>query len=165
MIIRNHDGGFTLLEALVTVVIVSIGLLGLLALQTASLVNTQLSAARTQATLGADNIADRMRANRTGVADNAYDGFDHPAENTSPGKSCRDGKICNSSEMAAFDAYEWDRSLGPPRLPNGEGALKCIEKDGSACLRYRIVIRWTERDHVDAADDHALQTFETVVQP
>lgn len=166
---QAYSAGFTLLEALVTLVIVSIGLLGLLGLQTVSIVNTQVSAARTQATFAADNIADRMRANKAGVADDAYDGIDHPSADGEPAQMCDDGSSCTAAEMATYDAYIWDQALGSPQsgLPGGQGAIECIENDGSACLRYRVIVRWQEREPNDSGGvgDATTRTFETVVQP
>lgn len=149
--------GFTLLEVLVTIVIVSIGLLGLLGLQTVSLVNTQISAARSQASVAADNMADRIRANPAGD----YDDVAHPASGPTPDAQCASGTTCQPDEMAAFDAWEWDRSLSNYKnksgkqvtglLPNGRGYIDCIQHEEpgnneSNCLSYRMTIAWRERD-------------------
>jgi type IV pilus assembly protein PilV len=55
--------GFTLLEVLVAVVILAIGILGLVGLQTSSLKQNQNAAARTVATDYANAIVDKMRSN------------------------------------------------------------------------------------------------------
>jgi type IV pilus assembly protein PilV len=60
--------GFSLLEVLVTLVIVSLGLLGISALIGNSLKYNQSAYARTQATWFANQIIDEMRANRTTAA-------------------------------------------------------------------------------------------------
>ena len=60
----DRISGFTLLEVLVALVILSIGLLGLAGLQAASLRYNHSSYLRSQATLIAYDIVDRMRANR-----------------------------------------------------------------------------------------------------
>ena len=162
--------GFTLLEALVTIVIVSIGLLGLLGLQTVSIVNTQVSASRTQATFAADNIADRMRANRAGVDSNAYDGLNHQSANGSK-PNCENGNSCSPAQMARYDAFVWDEALGSSQagLPQGQGAIACIETavTGSGCVRYRVTISWQERqpDQTSGTGTPTTQSFETVVQP
>ena len=56
---RLQNSGFTLVEVLVTLVILSVGLLGIAALQTASLRNNLDSAMRSQASLLAADIAVR----------------------------------------------------------------------------------------------------------
>ena len=55
--------GFTLIEILVTVVVLAIGLLGLAGLQAAGLSFSSTAAQRSQATSLAYDIIDRMRAN------------------------------------------------------------------------------------------------------
>ncbi|HLE93281.1 MAG TPA: type IV pilus modification protein PilV, partial [Sulfuricaulis sp.] len=55
--------GFSLIEVLVALLVLSIGLLGLAALQTTSLQYNTGSYFRTQATFLAYDIIDRMRAN------------------------------------------------------------------------------------------------------
>jgi type IV pilus assembly protein PilV len=55
--------GFTLIEVLVTIVVVSIGLLGLAGLQINGLRANVSSEARSKATLLANDIIERMRAN------------------------------------------------------------------------------------------------------
>ncbi len=60
----NKQAGFSLLEVLITMLIVSFGLLGIAGLVITSLKNTQGSYARSQASLLANDIIDRMRANR-----------------------------------------------------------------------------------------------------
>jgi type IV pilus assembly protein PilV len=55
--------GFTLVETLVALVVLSIGLLGVAGLQLLGLRGNMSAAARTQATYFADDIIDRMRAN------------------------------------------------------------------------------------------------------
>src|SRR3569833_1196581 len=63
-----RERGFTLVEALVALVVLSIGLLGVAALQFASLKAKHDSATRTQAVYLADAIIDRMRTNPTAVS-------------------------------------------------------------------------------------------------
>jgi type IV pilus assembly protein PilV len=69
---RQHRG-FTLIESLVALVVLSIGLLGVAALQLASLQANYGSSQRTQATFLAQDIVDRMRVNRDAAIAGAYD--------------------------------------------------------------------------------------------
>jgi type IV pilus assembly protein PilV len=55
--------GFTLVETLVALVVLSVGLLGVAGLQIFGLRGNMSAASRTQATYFADDIIDRMRAN------------------------------------------------------------------------------------------------------
>ena len=62
-----HQRGVTLIEILVTLIVLSVGLLGLAALQSFSLQAGQVSLLRTQATNFAYEVADHARANRSVV--------------------------------------------------------------------------------------------------
>src|SRR3954468_10503669 len=67
-----RERGFTLVEALVALVVLSIGLLGIAGLQLTSLKANHGSATRTQAVYLAYDIIDRMRANRQAAMDGSY---------------------------------------------------------------------------------------------
>ena len=60
--------GVTLLEVLISIVVLSIGLLGYAGLQTVSLKNNTSAFQRSQATMLTYDIVDRMRANRPNLA-------------------------------------------------------------------------------------------------
>ncbi len=61
----RKQNGFTMLEVLITIVIISLGLLGIAGIIANSLKNNQSSHARSQASWLANDMIDRMRANRT----------------------------------------------------------------------------------------------------
>lgn len=61
---RTASAGFSLIEVLITLIVLAIGLLGFALLQTMSLRYTQSANARTQATNLAYDLLDQMRSNR-----------------------------------------------------------------------------------------------------
>jgi len=63
----NQSNGFTLIEVLITVVILSIGLLGMAGIQIQGLRGTTSSTVRSQATILANDIAERIRMNQDGM--------------------------------------------------------------------------------------------------
>src|SRR5687768_17421752 len=65
--------GFTLVEVLVTVVLISVGLLGLAALQLTTLRGNHDAYARSQASILAANILDCMRTNPMAFRHGSYD--------------------------------------------------------------------------------------------
>ena len=71
--------GFTMLEVLVAILVVSLGLLGLAGLQTVGLRNNTSSAQRTIATQLAYDIADRMRGNYAGFLSGDYNYLNYGA--------------------------------------------------------------------------------------
>ena len=110
--------GFTMLEVLVAILVLSLGLLGLAGLQTVGLRNNTASAQRTIATQLAYDIADRMRANYNSVMAGDYDYANYsgtPAGastyangiNTS---TCTPG-VCTSALIAKQDLYDWNQQI------------------------------------------------------
>ena len=71
--IDRRQSGTTLLEVLITVVLVSVGLLGLAGLQLATVQNTNSAGERFEATTLAQDILERMRANRLRALNGEYD--------------------------------------------------------------------------------------------
>ncbi|MEX0731358.1 MAG: type IV pilus modification protein PilV [Aquisalimonadaceae bacterium] len=69
---RDAQQGFSLLEVLVAILILSIGLLGLAGLQAASLRANQNAYFTSQSNLLAYDIVDRMRANRQAAQNGGY---------------------------------------------------------------------------------------------
>lgn len=132
--IRNNRAqrGFTLLEVLVALVVLSIGLLGLSGLQTSSLRNNHSAFLRSQATLLATDIMDRMRANRDAATGGDYD-IDYGATPTAV--TCTGS--CTAVAVAQMDVDEWIDYV--ERLPGGEGDIN-VDAAGIA----EIKIRWVD---------------------
>lgn len=66
--LANSQRGVTLLEVLISIVVLSVGLLGYAGLQTLSMKNNTSAFQRSQATMLTYDIVDRMRANRQNLA-------------------------------------------------------------------------------------------------
>ena len=113
--------GVGLIEILITLVITSIGLLGLAGLQVSGLRNNQFAYNRTQAIILATDISDRMRANSEAVIAGDY----VQATNNIAYNTCLTTSGCSTNEMAKNDTYLW-HGLIVDRLPLGDG-LVCID--------------------------------------
>lgn len=70
---RKTQSGLSLLEVLVSIVVLAIGLLGLAGLQMTALKSGHSAYMRSQATVLAYDLADRMRASRVAALAGAYD--------------------------------------------------------------------------------------------
>ncbi|MDX9741032.1 MAG: type IV pilus modification protein PilV [Gammaproteobacteria bacterium] len=146
---RQH--GFTLIEVLITVVVLAIGLLGLAGLQLNGLRFTHSAYQTSQATIAAYDIIDRMRVNRLAAESGSYDialGATPTAANCSG-----TGVNCSPATLASADLTEWKQSIAA-LLPSGDGA---VQRNGSAFL---VTIRW---DDSRGENDPKELTVETVL--
>lgn len=66
--LQCNQRGVTLLEVLISIVVLSVGLLGYAGLQTVSMKNNTSAFQRSQATMLTYDIVDRMRANKPNLA-------------------------------------------------------------------------------------------------
>ena len=117
---RNRQSGFTLIEVLVSVVVLSIGLVGVAGLQAVSLKNNQSAFMRSQATALAYDMADRMRANVLSATTGLYD---PTAAATTSG--CTSTSGCSEQQMAENDLAEWNAAIAT-YLPMGQGYV-CVD--------------------------------------
>lgn len=121
--IGRQQSGFTLIEVMVSVLVLSIGLVGVAALQGVSLKNTQSAFMRSQATALAYDVADRMRANVLSARIGLYNSgsYDPPAKVT----SCKSTTGCTAQKMAENDLAEWNAAIAT-YLPMGQGVV-CVD--------------------------------------
>lgn len=152
----QKQGGFTMTEVLVTMVVLAIGLLGMAGLQVTGLRNNQTAYYRSQATLLAYDLADRMRANRAGVASGDYVAAVAALPTTTPNSSCTTNTGCTTTQMAQNDVAEWQAVLSTV-LPLGQGDLV------AAGTGYTISLTWD--DSKDGAVDGNDPTFQMGFQP
>ena len=126
--------GVTLIEVLVAVVILSLGFLATTRMQILGMRYNQGAFFKSQASIMATDIADRMRANLVGVTDNHYDDADTSSLPTDP--DCMSSG-CSPEELADLDIVQWGNSIQSV-LPEGKGT---ITVSGGM---YEIQVSWKE---------------------
>jgi type IV pilus assembly protein PilV len=140
--------GFSLMEVLVALLVLSIGLLGLAALQTTGLKFNHQSYERTQATLQAYDIFDSIRANKNNNSVTNTT-FDSVALNAQPGTTNCASVTCTDNEMAQYNIRQWNIANNN-LLPEGKGAICRGTFTGFNCTVggavYRVAIQWKEND-------------------
>ena len=117
--------GATLIEVLVALLVLSIGLLGVAALQVNALTTNQSAHVRSQASVLAYDIADRMRANRVVALAGGY--------NTTYAAT-----IASPAALNEIDLANWKAALANT-LPTGEGELATV---GNIAV---IRVRWSDK--------------------
>lgn len=121
MTLNHKQKGLGLIEVLVSVLVLAVGLLGVAALQTQSIRFNHEAYLRTQATVLANDIADRMRTNRAlAIGSNSY----KLAFSDSPTASASlcEANPCSAGDIAAYDFTQWRANIANA-LPNGKGAV------------------------------------------
>lgn len=146
--------GLSMIEILVTVVVLSIGLLGLAGLQLTGLKYNHSAYLRSQATLLASDVIDRMRANRDAARSGSYDIAIGTA--ATAGACTGVGTNCTPAEMAAADLAEWKQDLRS-LLPGGDGAISRTINGNE--VRFTITIQWDDTRGETAATQLPVETI------
>lgn len=133
----KHEKGLSLIEVLVTLLITSVGLLGLAALQARSLQFNHGAYLRSQANILAYDMADRMRLNKDDARANLYN------------ISMSDGAP-TAANIVTTDQNQW-LTLIAATLPAGDGAVNCAS---NICT---LIIQWREAGR-DADDSFTYKT-------
>ena len=107
-LISARSRGFTLVEMLVALVVLSIGMLGIAGLFTVSLRSGGSAIQRMQAVNLATDIADRIRANRRAAG--AYNAT-ATAMGTDKGCIGASASVCSKEDMAATDIFVWKNAI------------------------------------------------------
>ena len=145
---KARPRGASLIEASVALVIFAVGLLGVAALYAQSRAAERATDVRARAVLLAADLAERMRANRAGVA-----GYDDARSGAgSFGLLCQAGSACGPLQMARFDKAQWLDAVRES-LPAGAATVRAA---GAPAGGYAIALTWT--DLAAGADSYTLRT-------
>ena len=118
VITHNDQQGVSLVESMIALLVISIGLLGIAALQITSMKQNNSALHHSQAVWIASNMSERIRAN-FGAFDSyaAAGGID---TDTSPTQDCHAGP-CNIQQLVDGDAADWATEV--QNLPAGRGTV------------------------------------------
>ena len=152
---NSTQSGFSLIEVLIALVVLSIGLIGMAGIQQAGVRNNHNALLHSQASMLAYEIGDMMRSNMIEVEFGNYNVADgiFPTESS----ICASTELvtavnCSSQEMAIFHLKRWSEHL-EQRLPEGSGTIFCQDIDDTfnqnSCSPGSTVVievSWTESD-------------------
>lgn len=135
----TRQAGVSLIEVLIALLVLSVGILGMVALQTRTLALERETHLRSQASNLAYDLGDRMRANATALEDYALGlGDDAP----------------QGGSLASEDLQDWLGDL-QASLPRGEGG---VDIQGDEAL---ITVAWASSPSLGGDQ----QRFDTWVRP
>ncbi len=142
----RRDSGFTLIEVLVALLVLSIGLLGVGKLMLFSSRSTDSAYLRSQATSLAYTILDAMRANRETAVEGGYDIALTDTVSSAP--SCASGASCSGAELAQHDLADWKTRMAALLGPSAEASVATASvTDGATATtvtKATVTVQWND---------------------
>lgn len=165
----RSQAGVTLIEALVTFVILAVGLLGIISLQGVAKSAQHQSIQRSRAVILANDLLERIRINPAGVLTYSAGGMATAlggGTRAAPAVDCA-AMTCNESQLAVYDLWVWERSLDgatvtitdPDATVHNAGGLIAPR----ACVRFsadtgmtrsgvvEVILQWNGLREIDDA--------------
>ena len=130
---RRGMQGVSLIEVLVSVVIIAIGLLGIAAMQSMALRGGQSSLESSQAVMQTQSILESMRANRANVA--AY---------ATGGRVCNPAAVVSGNALAQADLRNWLTSV-KANIGTATDATTCGQIAVDASGTWRVTVQWDDQ--------------------
>lgn len=150
--VQLRQSGFSLIEVLVTILIVSFGMLGIAGMLFASINAGQVAMNRSSAVSLANEMADRVRSNWQAVKLGTFNAVSTSSQSGS--SSCSTTcmtSVCSPADQATLDICLWKKQI-QKQLPGGLGAVTVdaananCSNPGMACI-FTVTVTWTEADY------------------
>jgi type IV pilus assembly protein PilV len=137
---RRWMAGVGLIEALVALAVLALGVMGMAALQTRTLLESRASHGRAIAVRLATDLHERMRTN-PGIRDRSLIGAAHPYQlewGATPRPADCWQASCSPDDLASFDLMQWKNSL-THHLPQGDARVFLANADTG---EVGILVAW-----------------------
>lgn len=166
------QSGFSLIEVLIALVIVSVGFLATARMQIEGLRGSQGAYFHSQANFMVREMTDRMRANPEGILNGHYNALVTSSGSANNMPACIEAEsVCSAADIANADLAVWSRYLHQtastatdfvPLLPSGETitASGNVSADGAAGV-YTVSVSWSE--YIEGAEE--MRTMSVQVYP
>ncbi|MBV1915220.1 MAG: type IV pilus modification protein PilV [Pseudomonadales bacterium] len=148
--VAHKQSGFSLIEVMITAVIIGGSLLGIAQLQATSVRNSQDAYYRAAANTLAYEIIDRMRANRT-VASTTTN-YDIDLGDAVIASNCETAN-CTPAQISKYDLEAWKYLLAT-NLPVGDGAVNVVL--GATGAEITVTVEWQDNDSSGNRGDYSL---------
>lgn len=143
-------GGFSLLEVMIALFVLSIGLLGIAGMQVTSKRTNYEAQQRVTATTLAQGLLERIRTNsgQLGVYTNGGAGYTLTGS-TMSSVTCTSAAPCTAANLALYDLYQWEQSMsGVAETQSGTNAgglpfpIGCITVDAANANHITVAVAW-----------------------
>ena len=174
---NRRERGFSLVEVLVALIVMSIGLLGIAKMQAAALSNTAVASTRSLAAIEASSLASSMHANRGYWSSNVVATTitlrgTTVTPNVAPVADCV-AVSCTPAGLAAYDLQQWTTAALQVLPPDYQATITCAPTVTPP--NCTIQIQWAEKSvavnkngQAEAADTSLalnLPKYELYVEP
>lgn len=153
--------GAGLIEALIAILVLSIGIMGMLGMQTAAFRYEQTGWLRSALALNIGNMAERIRANANSapadyaVSDTYASERTRMATNPTLAKDCNNSSLtCTPAELAVYDLAVWRSALNT-QIPGAAGFITMTGTKGFD-LRYVVTVAWYDKDRTSNSSPQTL---------
>jgi len=148
---HNKQQGFTLIEALLALLILSIGLLGIAGMHVEGMKSSHIAMQRMVVTIKTQDLLDRIRANasNTSVALSNYKVV------VASNQACNSGTNCTAENMMSHDLFLWQNDLNAylPGNPVYDFTMTNVVDpvDGAVISQLVTVnINWSDRGNAQS---------------
>lgn len=158
----HDERGFSLVEVMVSLVIIAVGLLGVAGIMALSMNNDDSSRMQSLAALQAASMATAMQANSAYWVTPGPGSILTQSAPTVSSTACDGTVACTASQLATVDLANWGYSIAQS-LPNGIGSVSCgaVQPTATspAATTCSITVGWQTNS---MANDHQAGTAATV---
>lgn len=139
--------GMTLIEVLVSIVVLAVGLLGIASMLMLSNKSNTSSYSKQQAVQAVYDIFDRIRANSSAAINGNYNVSNigsggMPTAVSSPGVMCN-ASVCTPSQLASYDTWYW-LTKDVAKLPNGSGSVTTALAGAAGNTIITVTVQWDD---------------------
>ncbi len=138
---RSHQRGITLIESLVSIVVLAVAVLGMLGVQLRTLADTQVGVRRSQAVRLIEDFGERFKSNPF-----AFDNLTSYVSgwtDVPTGTSCLTAS-CTPAQLAAWDVQQWKQSIGNT-LPGAQASIFLLPGEAAVAGNRRqlgVMVGW-----------------------
>ncbi|BEU74816.1 hypothetical protein MAFF211271_43710 (plasmid) [Ralstonia syzygii subsp. indonesiensis] len=173
----RRQAGFSMIETLITLIVISVGLLGLAKIQAASISSTQNTRVRSLIALQTESLAAAMHANKgfwaAGLAPST---FTVSATTVTDASGTLNASVsgcssaCTPSLLAAYDVQAWASAMNA-KFPSYSATVNC-STSVSTPVTCNVTVSWSEKyvainsmTSASGVTSSATQSFTLYVEP